>query len=125
MKQISLSHRSMVKVFRSVLFVLLLAAQGCKPYEEVDFQAEKCKQAPSGNIRMSDKGNFRWEFDLEGLSNAVETEPIRVVWTIDGSTFAARRVSYQFDKRGELKISVVLTNRCFMQTIKETTVKVN
>jgi hypothetical protein len=108
--------------FTTVLLVLFLA--GCESYKVVDFQADRCKQAPSGNLRSADKGNQRWEFDVEGPSNTVETEPFRVSWVIEGKTYVARRVSYYFEQRGEQKVSVILTNRCFMQTVYETTINV-
>ena len=98
---------------------------GCKSYDEVDFQVEKCKEPPSGNVKVTNMKNLRWVFTLEGLNTSTETEPIRVVWIIDGISFAARQVSYQFNRAGEQKVSVVMTNRCFMQTMKETTVKIN
>jgi hypothetical protein len=104
--------------------LLMLVITGCDSYEVVDFQADRCKQAPSGNLRSIDKGNQRWEFDVEGPSNTVETEPFRVSWIIEGKTYVARRVSYFFDQRGEQKVSVILTNRCFMQTVHETTINV-
>jgi len=121
----SLPGRKMLKVFKSVLLVFLVLMLGCESYKEVDFQEERCKQAPSGEIKITQKGNLRWEFELVGLSTALETEPLRVVWAIDGGNFAARRVSYQFEKRGSQKISVVMTNRCFMQTLKETTINIS
>ena len=97
----------------------------CESYPVVDFQAERCKQPPMGSIKATDQGNKRWELSLEGVSSTIETEPFRILWTIEGQSFAAQRVSYQFEKRGEQKITLVMTNRCFMQTTKEVMVNVN
>lgn len=112
----------MIKLCKSITCVFLLV--GCQTYSKVDFQAERCQQPPSGNIKATDKGNLRWDFEISEASSTIETEPIRVVWLIEGKSFAAQRVSYQFDRRGEQKISVVFTNRCLMQTTKETAISV-
>lgn len=104
---------------------LLFILSGCGSYKEIDFQTERCKQQPTGNIKVTDKGHFRWEFELEGTGKSVETENFRTVWMIEGTSFVAQRVSYQFESKGDQKISVIMTNRCFMQTAKEITIKVN
>jgi len=97
---------------------------GCKGYDVVDFQAERCQQAPVGEIQATDRGNLRWNFELANLNRELGVEPMRVVWTIDGADYVAQRVFYQFDKRGEQKVTVVMTNLCFMQTVKEATIVV-
>lgn len=111
--------------YKSIIWGGMLALVGCDTFQKVDFQEERCKQAPTGEIVAAKGESLRWDFELKDISNTTETEAIRVVWDIDGKTFAAQRVSYQFDKRGEQKITVVMTNRCLMQTTKETTIIVN
>lgn len=113
------SGASVLAVF-GLLFILF----GCESFKEVDFQAERCKQPPSGNIKSTEKGRMRWDFEMEGADTNVERESFRTVWTIGGVSYAARRISYQFEGTGDQKISVILTNRCFMQTVKETTISV-
>lgn len=104
--------------------LIILLGLGCKGYEVVDFQTERCRQAPAGEIRATDRGNLRWNFELANLNREMGVEPVRVVWTIDGADYVAQRVFYQFDRRGERKVTVVMTNPCFMQTVKETTILV-
>ncbi|MCE7059225.1 hypothetical protein [Dyadobacter sp. CY343] len=111
-------HRAM----GSAVFGLLFALFGCESYKEVDFQAERCKQVPGGSIKATKKGHMRFDFEIESAFTNVETESFRTVWTVRGVTYAAKRLSYQFEDTGEQKITVILTNRCFMQTIKETTI---
>lgn len=120
-----LSVGKLMGIYKLLIFCGLGGLMGCETFQKVDFQEERCKQAPEGTVAATKGQSLRWEFSLTGISNTVETEAIRVVWTIEGKAFAAQRVSYQFDKRGEQKITVVLTNRCLMQTIKETTITVN
>ncbi len=117
--------QTLKKGFKIALSLGVLLLGGCQGFQKVDFQEERCKQAPAGNIAATKGENLRWEFGLTATSGTVETESIRVVWTIEGRAFAAQRVSYQFDKRGAQKITVVMTNRCLMQTSKETTITVN
>lgn len=112
-------------IYKLLIWGGLGLLMGCETFQKVDFQEERCRQAPAGTIAAAKGENLRWEFSLTGISNTVETEAIRVVWTIEGKAFVAQRVSYQFDKRGEQKIIVVLTNRCLMQTTRETTITVN
>lgn len=108
----------------SAVFALLFVLFGCESYKEVDFQAERCKQAPGGSIKVTYKGRMRVDFEIESAFMNVETESFRTVWTVGGVSYAAKRLSYQFEDTGEQKISVILTNRCFMQTVKETTIDV-
>ncbi|MCF0075082.1 hypothetical protein LZD49_31650 [Dyadobacter sp. CY261] len=116
--------RSRSWVFGSAVFGLLFPLFGCESYKEVDFQADRCKQAPSGSIKATEKGRMRWDFEVEGADTDVERESFRTVWTIGGVSYVARKISYQFEGTGEQKIAVILTNRCFMQTTKETTITV-
>lgn len=96
----------------------------CSSYEEIDFQKERCKQAPRGGIKVVDRGNFRREFEVNQSGNTPESAPIRVTWIVEEHSFTARWLSYQFEKKGEQKVTVIMTNPCFMQTTKDTIIQV-
>lgn len=112
--------KSLIIILLSILLIL-----GCTKYEKIDFQVERCKQPPTNQVIATKGANLRWEFSLSNSSNDINTEPVSVAWVIDERTFVAQQVSYQFDKRGSFKIRAVLTNRCFMQTERETSIIVD
>lgn len=122
-----------VNWFLFVLIVVSLCA--CKSYDEVNFQTDKCKQAPSANILAKQIPNtLRFEFSLQNVVNTPEQTPIQVIWQIDypaitgdvrEKNFTAARISYQFDKPvDQVKVKATLYNRCLMEKIIETTVNV-
>ena len=103
-----------------IFLVIILCA--CKGYDELDFQTDKCKQAPSANILAKQIPNtLRFEFSLENVVNTPEQAPIQVIWQIDypaitgdvrEKNFTTARISYQFDKPVEqVKVKATLYNR--------------
>lgn len=123
------------KVNRCLLVLVIATLNACKSYDEINFQTDKCKQAPSANILAKQIPNtLRFEFSLENVINTPEQAPIQVIWQIDypaitgdvrEKNFTAARISYQFDKPvDQVKVKATLYNRCLMEKIIETTVNV-
>ena len=123
------------KVNGYLLALVIVAFSACKSYDEINFQTDKCKQAPFANILAKQIPNtLRVEFSLENVVNTPEQAPIQVIWQIEyppitgdvrEKIFTAARISYQFDKPVEqVKIKATLYNRCLMEKNIETTINV-
>ncbi len=99
-----------------LLFILPIISlcSACLKFEEFDFQTNKCKSAPSGIIRTTRLDNLRYSFSINNNSTASNSELVSVLWEIDGKTFDAFQVNYQFDKKGAKTIKVTFYNRCLM-----------
>ncbi len=98
-------------------FFIALNLFSCSKFEEVDFQAIKCQQAPTAEISIVDLKNLRYSFSLTNVGTTTETELLKVIWTIDGKTISASKVSHQFDKKGSQVITAKLYNKCLMETV--------
>ena len=111
----------MRKKHLNVLFMVLLAlcCSACLKFEEFDFQTKKCKSAPNGTIKVTRLDNLRYSFALSNNSDLLS-----VLWEIDGKTFDAYQVNYQFDKKGTKSIKVTLYNKCLMSSILTNTIDV-